>query len=244
MEKEEKPRLSRLTAIVTQLQSRRIVTAKNLAEKHNVSIRTIYRDIRTLEKSGIPIVTEEGKGYSLMEGYRLPPIMFTEDEANALITAERLVAKNKDRSFVEYYGNAILKIKAVLRFPQKEKIDLLLQRIFFRENLEEEKSSDYLMKIQSALTNYQVLEIEYLSLENKLTKRKIEPFAIYSTKGNWILIAFCRLRDEFRAFRIDLIQQLKHEQETFEPHNITVEEYFKLCQEKYQNTPDIPMTQR
>ena len=93
---EEKPRLSRLTAILTQLQSSRIVTATALAEKHNVSVRTIYRDIRTLEKSGVPIVTEEGKGYSMMEGYQLPPVMFTEDEANALITAEQLVLKNKD----------------------------------------------------------------------------------------------------------------------------------------------------
>ncbi|MEL7062687.1 MAG: HTH domain-containing protein, partial [Bacteroidota bacterium] len=81
---EEKPRLSRLTAILTQLQSKRLVTAKALAERHNVSIRTIYRDIRTLEQSGIPIVTEEGKGYSIMEGYHLPPVVFTEDEANAL----------------------------------------------------------------------------------------------------------------------------------------------------------------
>ena len=71
----EKPRLARLTAILTQLQSKRIVTAKDIAEKHNVSIRTVYRDIRTLEKSGIPIVTEEGKGYSVMEGYKIPPNM-------------------------------------------------------------------------------------------------------------------------------------------------------------------------
>ena len=90
MEEKEKPRLSRLTAIITQLQSKRIVTAKHLAERHNVSIRTIYRDIRALEKSGIPIITEEGKGYSIMEGYHLPPVLFTEDEANALITVEQL----------------------------------------------------------------------------------------------------------------------------------------------------------
>ena len=68
---EDKPRLARLTAIMTQLQSKRIVTARDIAEKHNVSIRTVYRDIRTLEKSGIPIITEEGKGYSIMEGYKL-----------------------------------------------------------------------------------------------------------------------------------------------------------------------------
>ena len=79
---EEKPRISRLTAIITQLQSKRIVTANTLAERHNVSVRTIYRDIRTLERSGIPRLTDEGKGYSIMEGYHLPPVLFSEEEAN------------------------------------------------------------------------------------------------------------------------------------------------------------------
>ena len=71
---QEKPRLSRLTAILTQLQSKQILTAREIAEKHNVSVRTIYRDIRTLENSGIPIVTEEGNGYSIKSGFNLPPI--------------------------------------------------------------------------------------------------------------------------------------------------------------------------
>lgn len=96
-------RLSRLTAILTQLQTKRLLTATILAEKFNVSIRTIYRDIRTLEQAGVPIITEEGKGYSLMEGYRVPPVMFTEAQANALITAEQLVLQNKDTSFIKDY---------------------------------------------------------------------------------------------------------------------------------------------
>ncbi len=78
----EKPRLSRLIAILTQLQSKRMITAREIAEKHKVSIRTVYRDIRTLEQAGVPIGTEEGKGYFLMEGYRIPPVMFTETEAD------------------------------------------------------------------------------------------------------------------------------------------------------------------
>ena len=119
MEK-EKPRLARLTAILTQLQSKRMLTAKEIA-KHNVSVRTVYRDIRTLEKSGIPIVIEEGKGYTLMDGYRIPPVMFTQDEANALITAEQLIRKNKDQSLTEQYESAVTKIKSVLKYTQKEK---------------------------------------------------------------------------------------------------------------------------
>jgi len=239
---DEKPRLTRLTAIITQLQSKRIITAKFLAEKYNVSVRTIYRDIRTLENSGIPIVVEEGKGYSLLEGYQIPPVMFTEDEANALITAEQIILKNKDKSFIENYSNAITKIKSVLKFSQKDKVNLLSQRIHFRDNPENEKTSDYLMSIQSAITNFNLLEIQYQSLKNKTTKRVIEPFAIYSTNGNWLLIAFCRLRNEFRAFRIDLIQKIIVQDKSFEPHNMSLEEYFELCKQKYQNTPDIGLS--
>ena len=224
---EEKPRLSRLTAILTQLQSKRIVTAKHLAERHNVSIRTIYRDIRTLEKSGIPIVTEEGKGYSIMEGYHLPPVLFTEDEANALITIEQLAIKNKDLSLSKNVTSAIEKIKAILKYSQKGNADLLTDRIYFGGNQHEGKSSNNLMQIQSAIIHFQILKIEYNSSEKKRTTRNIEPFAIYSINGNFLLIAFCRLRNDFRAFRIDFIEKLVPQDETFTPHNMSLQKYFE-----------------
>jgi len=224
---EEKPRLSRLTAIITQLQSKRIVTAKHLAEKHNVSVRTIYRDIRTLEQSGIPIITEEGKGYSIMEGYHLPPVLFTEDEANALITVEQLMIHNKDASFSENVSSALEKIKAILRYSQKGNADLLAERIYFGGHQNQGKTSNNLMQIQSAITNYQVLNITYNSSHQKRTTRSIEPFAIYSIHGNFLLIAFCRLRNDFRAFRIDFIEKLVSENETFTPHNMTIQKYFE-----------------
>lgn len=118
---DDKPRIARLSAIITQLQSKKIVTARDIAERHQVSIRTIYRDIRTLEQSGIPIITEEGKGYSIMDSYKLPPIMFTEEEALALITAEQIIQTNKDQSLITSYQKAITKIKAVLKNTQKIK---------------------------------------------------------------------------------------------------------------------------
>lgn len=227
MEEKEKPRLSRLTAILTQLQSKRIITAKQLAEKHDVSVRTIYRDIRTLEKSGIPIVTEEGKGYSIMEGYHLPPVLFTEDEANALITIEQLAIKNKDLSLVKNTLSAIEKIKAILRYSQKGNADLLTDRIYFSGNNSEERTSNNLMQIQSAITQYKVLTMEYLSSDNKRTTRNIEPFAIYSIHGDFLLIAFCQLRNDFRHFRIDFIEKLTTENKIFSPHNMTIKEYFE-----------------
>ncbi|MBK6264827.1 YafY family transcriptional regulator [Marivirga sp. S37H4] len=241
MEK-DKPRLARLTAILTHLQSRRIVTAREMAEKYSVSIRTVYRDIRTLENSGIPIVTEEGKGYSILEGYKLPPVMFTEEEANALITAEHIINKNKDQSLVEQYKSAITKLKSVLKHSQKEKTELLEERIQIRNNIENERTSNYLSKLQSAITNYSILEVDYLSLENQRSQRSIEPFALYSTQDNWILIAFCRLRNEFRAFRLDCFQNIQITNHQFEPHKISLQEYFKLCLEKSRVTPDIPLT--
>lgn len=222
-----KSRLSRLTDILLQLQSKRLVTATFLADKFEVSVRTIYRDIRSLEQSGVPIVVEEGKGYMLMDGYQLPPIMFSEEEANALITAEQLIIKNKDESLVSEYQNAIAKIKSVLKNSQKGKANLLADRIYIGGNNTYEKSSNYLMKIQSAITNFQIVEIDYCSSENKSTKRNIEPFALYSTNGNWLLVAFCRLRNEFRIFRIDYIKKLIVQIETFPPHNMTIEQYFE-----------------
>ena len=242
MEK-EKPRLARLTAILTQLQSKRMVTAKEIAKKHNVSVRTVYRDIRTLEKSGIPIVIEEGKGYTLMDGYRIPPVMFTQDEANALITAEQLIRKNKDQSLTEQYESAVTKIKSVLKYTQKEKTELLTDRIQIRNNLENKKTSNYLIQLQSAISNYQILKMDYRSLEDKQSQREIEPFALYTTQDNWVLIAFCKLRTDFRAFRLDCIQKIEIQENHFEPHQMTLQEYLEKCKEKYRNTPDTPLTQ-
>ncbi len=219
-----------------------MITAREIAEKHKVSIRTIYRDIRTLEQAGVPIGTEEGKGYFLMEGYRIPPVMFTETEANALITAEKLILKNKDQSFASEYQNAVAKIKSVLRYSQKEKVEFLTERIHFRNNIENLKTSDYLMVIQSAISNFNVVEIEYHSLQGENTKRSIEPFALYSTQDNWLLIAMCRLRDDFRVFRLDHIQKLVVHNQHFEPQKITLQEYFEMCRQKYLTTPDIPLS--
>ena len=222
----DKPRLARLTALLTQLQSGRLVTATEMAERHEVSIRTIYRDIRTLEMSGVPIITEEGKGYSLLEGYKLPPVMFTEDEANALITAEQIVNQNKDKSLINNYNSAILKIKSVLKYNQKDKADLLTERIQVRANKENEYTSQHLIELQKGIVNYQVVKMSYKSLKGKSSNRDIEPFALLHTQENWILIAYCRLRKEFRSFRLDCIEKLVKTSSSFEPHKLTLKEYF------------------
>jgi predicted DNA-binding transcriptional regulator YafY len=231
-------RLSRLTAILTQLQTKRLLTASELAEKFSISKRTIYRDIKALEQAGVPILTEDGKGYTLMEGYRIPPVMFTESEANALITAEKLILKNKDASLVKEYSGAINKIKSVLRSNTKDKVNLLSDRIVFRQNAGNDRTSNYLSTLQLALTNFCLVRLKYHSPDSdQITERTIEPFALYSTQENWLLIAFCLLRQDFRAFRLDRIQNLTTLNEQFEPHKMTLQEYFEICRKKYSSQP-------
>ena len=145
MEGDDIRRISRLTAILTQLQTKRRLTATSLSEKFGVSRRTIYRDIKALEKAGVPILTVEGKGYTLMEGYRIPPIMLTEKQANALILAEQLVLKNKDASFVKDYSEAIDKIKSILRYTTKDKANLLADRTKYKQVLNKEVVIIYLI---------------------------------------------------------------------------------------------------
>lgn len=225
MEYSEVKRLSRLTAILIQLQTKRVVTASELSQKFEVSKRTIYRDIKALESAGVPILTEEGKGYTLMEGYKIPPVMFTEKQANALILAEQLVLNNKDASFVKDYSEAIDKIKSILRYTIKDKANLLASRTQFNEVLNKERNSNNLSDLQNALTNYHLVKLEYINKEGTATNRIIEPFAVLSAE-NWYLIAWCRLRKEFRFFRLDRIQRIEILSENFEPHNMTLQEYF------------------
>lgn len=219
-------RLSRLTAILTQLQTKRLLTATNLAKKFNVSIRTIYRDIRALEQAGVPIITEDGKGYTLMDGYKIPPVMFTESQANALILAEQLVLKNKDTSFIKDYSEAIDKIKAVLRQTDKDKANLLADRTRFEQNINRERNSNNISELQQALTNFHLINIDYTNEQKETTSRIVEPFALISTTENWLLIAWCRLRKEFRYFRLDRISKMQVLTEKFDPHKMTLQEYF------------------
>lgn len=230
---EENTRLVRLTAISTQLQSKRIITAREIADKHGVSVRTVYRDIRTLQDSGIPITMEDGKGYKLVEGYQLPPVAFTQEEANALITSEHIILNNNDGSLVEHYESALLKIKSVLKYSQMEKTELLEQRLQVRDYTKQNHTSDLLMSMQSALTGFQVVEIRYISLNNNESTREIEPFAIFNARDNWIVVAYCLLRNEFRSFRLDCIQSMQLVGRGFEPHQITLEEYFEKCRENW-----------
>lgn len=220
-------RLSRLVAILTTLQTRRLITSTSLAEKFGVSTRTIYRDLKTLEQAGVPILTEEGKGYSLMEGFKIPPVMFTENQANALILAEQLVLKNKDSSLIKDYSEAIEKVKAVLRQTEKDKANLLSERTMFGKIKEFEKNSNSLSALQNALTNFYLIKLDYINAENQKSTRTVEPFALINTTESWLLVAYCRLRKDFRFFRLDRIEKLEILSDQFTPHKMTLQDFFE-----------------
>jgi predicted DNA-binding transcriptional regulator YafY len=222
--------LSRLISILTLLKSKRLITSTELAEKYDVSVRTIYRDIRKLEEAGVPVVSIEGRGYSLMDGYSVAPVQFTEKQANALVTAQHLVNQTKDVSFAEDFNEALTKIKSVFRSSIQEKSELLSDKIFVFNPQYEQISSNALSEIQLAITHFNYIDINYCKVNSdEISFRKIEPCAIYSTQNKWILIAWCHLRNDYRAFRIDRIRHFKILQEKFEDRKFNLEDYFTSC---------------
>jgi predicted DNA-binding transcriptional regulator YafY len=232
--------LERLISILTLLKSKRILTATELSEKFDVSVRTIYRDIRKLERSGVPIVTLDGIGYSLMDGYTVAPVQFTEREANALITAQKLVAKTKDKSFKTAFDEGMIKIRSVFRSSILEKSELLDDKIYVFNNTLEDINSNSLAEIQLAITHFKFVEINYRKAnDTNISFRKIEPCAMFSTNNKWILMAWCHLRKDYRAFRIDRIQHFKVLSDNFEDRKFSLMDYFR-SQPYEENLPPPP----
>jgi predicted DNA-binding transcriptional regulator YafY len=205
-------RIDRLSAILIQLQSRRLVKAQQIADKFSISLRTVYRDVHALQEAGVPIIGEAGTGYSLMEGYKLPPVMFNQDEASALLTAAKLMQSKTDATSSKHYTSALDKIKAVLRWTEKDHIEEIDKHIAIVQHpsIQYQPPQElHLQPILKAIANRVVVEIKYASIEkNEITQRKIEPVGIYNLGTHWYLIAFCRLRNDYRNFRTDKIKKL------------------------------------
>ncbi|WP_245912015.1 helix-turn-helix transcriptional regulator [Flagellimonas meridianipacifica] len=228
-----------MTSILLQLKSKSVVKVKQLASLYGVSKRTIYRDLIALEQAGVPIVSLEGEGYTLVEGYVIPPVMFTESEANALIFGKKLIDKTKDESLIREFNRAIDKIRSVLNKREKEKANFLAHRTIIGKNWQDKITSDFLSEIQKALTNFRIVQIQYKKEgEKKISTRDIEPFAIYhNMEENWMVIAWCRLREEFRNFRMDRIQKMTLKNEHFSPHKMTLEDHERIQRDKHFNLP-------
>jgi len=206
-------RIDRLAAILIQLQSRRLVKAQDIADKFSISLRTVYRDVKALEKAGVPVIGEAGSGYKLMDGYKLPPVMFNQEEATALLTASKLVQSKTDSGIIKHYNAALDKIRAILRHSEKDHIEEIDEHIAVMNHpaiAYQPQSELYLQPILNAISGADVVEINYTTIEkNETTKRQIEPVGIYYLGSHWYLIAWCRLRNDYRNFRTDKISQLK-----------------------------------
>ncbi|MFS4494646.1 helix-turn-helix transcriptional regulator [Maribacter sp. 2308TA10-17] len=220
--------LSRLISILTLLKSKRVLTATELSDKFAVSIRTVYRDIQKLIEAGVPVVTLEGRGYTLMDGYTVAPVQFTEKEANALITAQHLVSKSNDSSFVIDFEEALTKIKSVFRSSVLEKSEMLNKKIYVFGQQKENISSNALSEIQLAATNFNYIEINYRKADDpNISFRKVEPYMLLYSDNKWILMAWCHLRKDYRAFRIDRIQHFKVLPEKFQDRKFDPKAYYR-----------------
>jgi predicted DNA-binding transcriptional regulator YafY len=213
-------RVDRLHAILIHLQSKKVVTARELSERFKISVRTVYRDLRALEEGGVPIGAEAGTGYFLSEGYHIPPVMFTRNEANALILGEKLIRKHGDKPLQHEYENALIKIKAVLDKDKKADMEILEKRVVldpFGLDLVDQSDTPFLHEIHSALPAHNLLKFHYISAYKGVeTERTIEPIGLLYYAQRWHLIGYCRLRNDFRDFRLDRISRLEVLREKFE----------------------------
>ncbi|MHC1723864.1 MAG: helix-turn-helix transcriptional regulator [Aminipila sp.] len=208
-------RIDRVSAILIQLQSKRIVSAKEIAERFNISTRTVYRDIRTLEEAGIPIGNELGKGYFLVEGFHLPPVMFTINEVGALITAGKVLSGFGDSSFLKNFDSAMDKIKSILKQGDKQYAEEIDKRTM---EVTHSRHNSFLLDnvigtIQNAICTKKAISIQYHAYgRQKPDYRIVEPITLGFYEYNWYLIAYCHLREEYRNFRLDRIKDIQIEE--------------------------------
>ena len=217
-------KLDRVTAILTQLQSKPLVRAQDLAAKFDVSVRTIYRDVKTLENAGIPIVGEAGSGYSLMDGYRLPPVMFTKEEVLSFITAEKLMQKFLHQSLGNHYQSAMEKVRSVLKYSDRNLIHHIEKQIdvYNYHPITEDHIRNIIPIILESIAEKKQLTLEYMTVDSTVSTRTIEVVGVFFEFNYWYIMAFCTLRNDFRQFRVDRILQI------FKTENPFLQEYGQI----------------
>jgi len=211
-------RIDRLVAILIYMEGRRVTRAEDIADEFATSIRTVYRDIAALAEAGVPIVGEAGVGYSIMRGYHLPPVHFTTEEATALVTAGMLMDRFADSSLMSSMASALGKIRAVLPPDRQDHVARLERRMSLRSTRQPNQPAN-LFLIQKALADRTVLRISYRgSGAAEPLRREVEPLGLTYYGDRWHLIAWCRVRQDYRDFRTDRIQAIGSSAEQFGPH--------------------------
>ena len=227
-------RIDRLFAILTLLQSKKYVTVEKISEKFSISVRTVYRDIKALGEGGIPVSFEPAKGYFIVQGYFLPPVSFTSEEANALLLMERMVRGFADNSIHKHYATALNKVKSVLRSTQKDSIDFLDQHIKLQLPSCIANNFDYLSLLQNSIAAKTVVELDYKNKEAQVSKRRVEPIGLVFYAFSWHLVAWCQMRAEYRDFKVARILKVKATGEAFSiTEHIDLADYLKLLPVAY-----------
>ena len=227
-------RIDRLFGILTLLQSKKFVPAEKIADKFKMSIRTVYRDIKALGEAGIPISFEPQKGYFVVQGYFLPPVSFTNDEANAFLLMETMVAAFADLSIHKHYSSGMNKVKAVLRASQKDKIDSLSDNIKLQISPCIRPDFEYLSLLQQAISLKQIIEIDYKNNKEEVSKRKTEPIGLVYYAFSWHLVAWCHIREDYRDFKVARILKLRNTERPFtKSDHIELDSYMKQLPVNY-----------
>lgn len=227
-------RIDRLFGILTLLQSRKYITAEKIAERFDMSIRTVYRDIKALCEQGIPVSFEQNKGYFLVQGYFLPPVSFNMEEANALLLVESLVNGFADNSIRLHYSSALTKVKAVLKTNQKEKLESMNQHIKLQVPEQLTFNYKYLSLIQNAISERQIIELDYKNAKEEVSKRQVEPIGLIFYAFSWHLIAWCHLRNQYRDFNLTRIICLKNlETQFLKTEHMPLSEYMSQLPVNY-----------
>ncbi|MCZ4224391.1 YafY family protein [Pedobacter sp. SJ11] len=202
-------RIDRLFGILTLLQSKKYVSADKISDRFNISVRTVYRDVKALQEQGIPVGFEQPKGYFLVQGYFLPPVSFNMDEANALLLVESLVNGFADNSIRLHYSAALTKVKAVLKTSQKEKLETMNQHIKLQIPERLTFNYEYLSVIQQAISDRKMIELDYKNAKEESSIREVEPIGLIFYAFSWHLIAWCHFRNQYRDFNLTRIICLK-----------------------------------
>ncbi len=213
-------RVDRLFGIVTLLQSRKYVTGEQIAQKFDMSIRTVYRDIKAIGEAGIPVSFNPNKGYFIVPGHFTPPVSFTREEANALVLSQTLLSGFGDVGIQMHFDSALTKIKSVLKQVDKEKVSMLDHSLKLQLPLRLSTEVNYLSTIQVAIAEQKQVIIDYENLKAEVSTRTLEPIGIVFYAFAWHLIAYCHLRKDYRDFKLSRIAhlQLTHEDFSVKKH--------------------------
>ncbi len=205
-------RTDRLLAIVLELQAKKQVRAEDLADTFEVTKRTIYRDIQALDESGVPIVAIPGQGYSLVDGYFLPPLTFSSDEAIMLLLGADFVGQNFDAQYREAAQSAGQKIVAVLPDKLRHEVDYLESSIRFFA-LNGPFAPETLQQLRRAIIQRRRVRFGYHARSrdgqsSERSTREADPYGLIHIADAWVLVAYCHLRQDIRHFRLDRMEDV------------------------------------